>query len=301
MPPIRLLALPIGAALALAAPLPAGAADTDPVVVPNATFSSPTVPDGQSWVSGVDGWTGPSGVGSSSRAAHPKGFQAATLGWNGKAVALSTRLRGVRAGATVTLTWDDNPDSCVTSGAAPRTYTVTVAGPANPVGNFTTKPPAGKADWFIGRTYSFTAAEDAPEVTFTNTATSNPGCGEMITNLTATQTPPPAEPPTNAGKSDPCAGDQANSPACTTNAGNKEKMDKCPATSRDCLDSVAGKGEKENAGIDQQTQALADFTSTPREQDPNAALGGLCQVANLHTENLEPGDTVLAPGTWWYC
>ncbi|WP_282203795.1 hypothetical protein [Kitasatospora fiedleri] len=108
MPPTRLLALPLGAALVLTAPWPAGAVDTDPVAVENATFSSPTVQSGD-WATGVDGWSGPTGVASVARAAHPQGLQAATLGWSGKAVSLSTRLRGVRAGARVTLSWDDNP------------------------------------------------------------------------------------------------------------------------------------------------------------------------------------------------
>ncbi|QKW23242.1 hypothetical protein HUT16_32870 [Kitasatospora sp. NA04385] len=301
MPLTRPLAVPLGAALALALPLaapwPAGAANTDPVAVANATFSSPTVQSGN-WTAGVDGWTGPTGVASVDRAAHPKGLQAATLGWNGVAVSLSTRLRGVRAGANVTLVWDDNPDSCVTSGAGPRTYTVTVAGTANPVGDFTTNAPAAKADWYTGRTYSFTAAEDSPHVTFTNTATSNPGCGELITNVQAFQTPPE---PTSPGSSDPCAGEGAGSPACTTDAGNKQQIENCPATSRDCLAGVAGKGEQENAGIAQQTQALDEFTNTPRDQDPNTAADALCQVSNAHTGNLQPGDTVIPPGTWWYC
>ncbi|MGW4696053.1 hypothetical protein ACWEO1_27200 [Kitasatospora cineracea] len=299
MPPTRLLALPLGAALVLAAPWPAGAANTDPVAVENATFSSPTVQSGD-WTYGVDGWAGPTGVASTSRAAHPKGLQAATLGWDGKAVSLSTRLRGVRAGASVTLSWDDNPDSCAASGSGPRSYTVTVTGAADAPGSFATKAPAAKADWYLGRTYSFTAPEDSPQITFTSTITNNPGCGELITNVQAAQTPPPAKAPT-PGAADPCAGDGASSPACTTDAGNKEKIKDCPATSRQCLEGVAGKGEKENAGIAQQTQALDDFTNTPRDQDPNTALGPLCQVADLHHGSLQPGDTVLAPGTWWYC
>ncbi|MFJ5880075.1 hypothetical protein [Kitasatospora cineracea] len=304
MPPTRLLALPLGAALgaalALAAPWPAGAADTDPVVVPNATFSSPLVQSGD-WKSGVDGWTGASGVASAARAAHPKGLQAVTLGWDGNSVSLSTRLRGVRAGASVTLTWDDNPDSCVKAGDGPRTYTVGSTGSATAPGAFATKEPSAKADWNIGRSYTFTAAEDAPLITFTGTSANRTGCGGLITDIVAAQTPPPATPPTNAGKTDPCAGDGAGSPACTTNAGNKETMDKCPATSRDCLGGVAGKGEQENAGISQQNQALDEFTNTPRDQDPNSAADALCQVSNAHTGNLRPGDTVIPPGTWWYC
>ncbi|GLW57959.1 hypothetical protein [Kitasatospora phosalacinea] len=300
MPLTRLLAVPLGAALALSAPWSAGAADTEPVVVPNATFSSPLVPAGKTWEPSIEDWTGGSVV-TAGRAAHPKGYQAAAFGRFGYSGPISTRLRGVKSGATVTLTWDDNPDACVSQSDGPRTYTLTVQGEQNAPGRFTTNAPNAKANWFTGRTYSFTAAEDAPEITFTPTYDSKFGCYTQIADLTAAQTPPPPKPPTNAGKTDPCAGTGANSPACTTNAGNKEKMDECPATSRDCLDSVAGKGEQENAGIAQQTQALDDFTNTPRDQDPNAALGSLCQVANLHNENLEPGDTVLAPGTWWYC
>ncbi|WP_033259326.1 MULTISPECIES: hypothetical protein [Kitasatospora] len=304
MPPTRLLALPLGvalgAALAFALPSPSEAADTDPVPVTNGTFSSPTVQSGD-WTYGVDGWTGPTGVASTTRAAHPKGLQAATLGWNGKAVSLSTRLRGVRSGASVTLTWDDNPDSCAASGSGPRSYTLTVAGPANQPGSFTTNAPGAKASWYTGRTYSFTAAEDSPEITFTNTAATNPGCGELITDLQAAQTAPPPKGPAPADKSDPCAGDGAGSPACTTDAGNKQQIKDCPATSRDCLGGVAGEGERENAGISQQTQALDEFTNTPRDQAPDTAADALCQVSNAHTGNLEPGDTVIPPGTWWYC
>ncbi|GAA2096604.1 hypothetical protein GCM10009759_26000 [Kitasatospora saccharophila] len=297
MPLTRLLAVPLGAALALAVPWPSGAADLQPAVVPNATLSSPAVPDGQTWGGAADDWTGGTLLVSATRAGHPQGFQAVALA-SSAGTPIGTRVRGVRAGATVTLTWDDNPDSCVSSGGG-RPYTVSVAGPDNKPGSYTTKDANGKANWSTGRSYSFTAAEDAPAFTFTfGTPSTGPGCRPMITNVQATQTPPAPSAPT---ASDPCAGDGASSPACSTDAGNKEKMDKCPATSRDCLDSVAGKGEKENAGIDQQTQALDEFTDTPRDQDPNAALGGLCQVANLHNENLEPGDTVLAPGTWWYC
>ncbi|MFD0561833.1 hypothetical protein ACFQ2M_07145 [Kitasatospora saccharophila] len=196
--------------------------------------------------------------------------------------------------------WDDNPDACISYGGG-RPYTVTVAGQNNPAGSFTTKDATGKANWFTGRTYSFTAAEDTPQITFTfTTPPVSPGCRPMITNVQAKQTPPPAKPPT-PGSTDPCAGEGASTPACTTDAGNKEKIKNCPATDRTCLDGVAGKGEKENAGIKEQTQALNTFTNTPREQDPNTAVADLCKVSGALTGNLEPGDTVIAPGTWWYC
>ncbi|MFC8720316.1 hypothetical protein [Kitasatospora sp. NPDC057198] len=297
MPLTRLLAVPLGTALALAVPWPSGAADSGTAVVANATLSSPTVPDGQVWGGKADDWTGDTLLVSATRAGHPLKLQAVALAVT-TSTPIGTRVRGVRAGASVTLTWDDNPDSCVNSGGG-RPYTVSVAGPDNKPGSYTTKNATGSANWSTGRSYSFTAAEDAPAVTFTyGTPSTNPGCRPMITNVQAAQTPPrPASP----GASDPCAGGGGGSPACTTSAGNKEKIENCPATDRGCLEGVAGKGEQENAGIGQQTQALDEFTHTPRDQDPNTAADALCRVSNAHTGNLRPGDTVIPPGTWWYC
>ncbi|MFJ5230858.1 hypothetical protein ACIQBJ_13305 [Kitasatospora sp. NPDC088391] len=294
----------LGRALALALallvlPAPgAGATDTGPAVVVNGTLSAPTVPAGQDWGGRADDWGGATLLVSAARAGHPQGFQAVALAAPASAP-ITTRVRGVRAGATVTVEWDDNPDSCVGSGGG-RPYTVSVAGGGNSAGSYTTNAANSKANWGLGRSYSFTAAEDAPTVTFTfGTPAVSPGCRPMVTDVRAAQTPPPA--PATPPKADPCAGGGGDAPACGTAAGNQQAIDHCPATSRDCLAGVAGKGEQENAGIGQQTQALDEFTHTPRDQDPNAALGGLCAVSGAHTGNLEPGDTVLAPGTWWYC
>ncbi|MEV4613049.1 hypothetical protein AB0K43_10655 [Kitasatospora sp. NPDC049258] len=284
----------------MAAPVPAGAEDTEPAVVVNGTFSSPTVPAGQDWASGVEGWTG-GGVASTTRAAHPIALQAATLGWNGRGISLTTRLRGVRTGATVTLSWDDNPDSCVTSGNAKRAYSVSVTGGTNRPGSFTTNTPTGQANWFLGRTYSFTAAEDAPQITFTSTDTDKPSCGALITNVAAKQTAPPLGAPQGAASSDPCAGEAAGNPQCKDVADDKAQISKCPPTDRECLAGVAGKGEKENAGIDKETQAVEAFGQVPRDQDPNTAAADLCALPNALTAGVGPGDTVIPPSDWWFC
>ncbi|MER5867051.1 hypothetical protein [Kitasatospora sp. NPDC002040] len=292
-PRARILAITLSSAIALVAPTSAGAEDTQPAVVVNGTFSSPTVPSDKQFESGIDGWTG-SGRISATRAAHRLGIQAAYIGSN----SLSTRLRGVRTGATVTLSWDDSPDTCVKQGVANRTYAISVAGPANSPGAFTTNPSAGRTDWFIGRTYSFTAAEDAPQITFSSTATETAGCPALIANVAAQQTAPPPAPPK---QNDPCAGEAADSPACKDVAADKEKIDKCPPTDRDCLAGVAGDGKAEKDGIAKETQAVDDFGKIPREQDPNTAAAELCALPNALTSDLKPGDAVVPPSEWWFC
>ncbi|WP_159400297.1 hypothetical protein [Streptomyces sp. XY431] len=291
----------LSAAMALAAPASARAEDTEPAVVVNGTFSSPTVPADKTFTGGADGWTTAGGVASATRAAHPQGFQAATLGWNGNGIAISTRLRGIRANATVTLSWDDNPDTCVGSGNAKRAYTVSVAGDINPAGSFTSNTPTGRANWFLGRTYSFTATEDAPLVTFTSTDTDKPSCGALITNVAAKQTAPPLTPPQGGASSDPCSGDAKDNPQCKDLAADKEKIEKCPATDRNCLAGVAGDGKTEKDGIAKETQAVENFGKVPRDQNPNTAATDLCALPNALTADLRPGDAVVPPSDWWYC
>ncbi|MFJ9521115.1 hypothetical protein ACIRPK_23035 [Kitasatospora sp. NPDC101801] len=294
-PRARLLVVTLSGALALAAPAPAGAEDTEPAVVVNGTFSSPRVPGDKTWLDAVDGWTG-GGVGSATRAAHRDGLQAAHLSRPDSTTPLSTRLRGVRAGATVTLSWDDSPDSCVKQGVARRAYAVTVAGSANPTGNFATNDPIGKANWFYGRIYSFTAAEDAPQITFTFSPTpDSPGCQPLLGNVAAKQTAPPPQ------QNDPCAGGSAASPQCKDTAADKEKIEKCPPTSKECLASVAGDGKAEKDGIAKETQAVEDFGKVPREQDPNTAAAALCALPNALTADVKPGEAPIQPSDWWFC
>ncbi|MET9616817.1 hypothetical protein [Kitasatospora indigofera] len=286
--------------IAITPTVPAGAEDTEPAVVVNGTFSSPTVPAGQDWVTSVDGWTG--GVtASATRAGHPRGFQAASLATAGSTNPLSTRLRGVRTGATVTLTWDDNPETCAAQGSGNRTYTVTVSGDLNTPGNFTTNTPTGRPNWFLGRTYSFTAVEDAPKITFTSTTTTNPGCRPVITNVAAKQTAPPLGSPQSSASSDPCAGDAASTSQCTAVSGNQAEIDKCPASDKECLASVAGDGKAEKDGIAKETQAVEAFGNIPRDQDPNTAAADLCALPNALTAAAGPGDAVVPPSDWWLC
>ncbi|MFE0463635.1 hypothetical protein ACFW1A_30725 [Kitasatospora sp. NPDC058965] len=283
----RLLAVTFSSALAIAAATPAGAEDTEAVVVVNGTFSAPTVPSGKEWEAGIDGWTGGGRV-SATRAAHRLGLQAAYL----QTAGVSTRLRGVQAGATVTLSWDDSPDTCAKAGGGDRTYTVSATG--GPPLSLTTNPPASSTNWFIGRTYSFTAAEDAPQITFTST--SNPtACPALIANVAAKQTAPPPK------QNDPCAGGSASSQQCKDIAGDKEKIDKCPATSKECLASVAGDGKAEKDGIAKETQAVDDFGKVPREQDPNTAAAALCALPDALTSDVQPGQAPVPPSNWWYC
>ncbi|MBD0689021.1 hypothetical protein BG452_25565 [Streptomyces sp. CBMA123] len=201
----------------------------------------------------------------------------------------------------MTLSWDDNPDSCAKQGDAKRTYTVTVAGDNNQPGNFSTNDSTGKANWFIGRTYSFTAAEDAPKITFTSTTTTNASCGPLITDVAAKQTAPPLGSPQTPKQNDPCAGDAKDSPACKDVAGNKDQISKCPPSNKECLASVAGNGKTEKDGIDKQTSAVEDFGKVPRVQDPNTAAAGLCALPNALTDEAKPGDAVVPPSDWWFC
>ncbi|MGW4649569.1 hypothetical protein [Kitasatospora sp. NPDC004289] len=290
----RLLVITLSSALALAGP--ASAEDTEPATVVNGTFSSPTVPAGQDWAGGIDAWKG-SGVASAGRADHPRGLQAATLTWS-KVVPVSNRLRGIRAGATVTVSWDESPGNCASQGTR-LGYTVAVAGGMNSQGSFTTNPVNGKSNWYTGRTYSFSAAEDAPEITFT--ATADASCGPLVTNVVAKQTSPPLTAPSRPEENDPCAGENASSPACRDVAGSKEKIDACPPTSRDCLGGVAGDGKAEKDGIAQQTQAVADFGKVSRDERPNAAANELCALPNALTASAGPGDAVVPPSEWWFC
>ncbi|GAA3015927.1 hypothetical protein GCM10020229_28880 [Kitasatospora albolonga] len=291
----RLLVITLSSALALAGP--ASAEDTEPATVVNGTFSSPSVPAGQDWASGIDGWKG-GGVASTARAEHPRGLQAASLTWGGKAVPAGTRLRGIRSGATVTVSWDESPATCA-SGGTRLGYTVAVAGDANGRGSFTTTPVSNRSNWYTGRTYSFSAAEDAPEITFT--ATTDVGCGPLITNVVAKQTSPPLTAPSKPEENDPCAGGNASSPACKDVAGSKEKIENCPPTSKECLGGVAGDGKAEKDGIAQQTQAVADFGKVSRDEPPNAAANELCALPNALTASAGPGDAVVPPSEWWFC
>ncbi|MFF4343272.1 hypothetical protein ACFY00_25495 [Kitasatospora sp. NPDC001540] len=300
--PARHLAITLSSVCILALAAPAGAEDTGPATVANGTFASPTVPSGQDWAYlDIEGWDGP-GLLSAGRANHPRGYQAAFLATPGSGKPLSTLLRDVPRGATVTLTWDDNPDTCAGSDLPKRAYTVTVAGAADQPGKFTTNDPNGKANWFLGRSYSFTATDNSPRVTFSfDASNAKQSCQPSITNVAAKQTAPTGPPPGAAAASDPCAGGSADTQECKDVGKAKSDIDKCPPTSRDCLSSVAGDGQQTNDGIGQQTGAVKDFGNIPRDESPDAAAQNLCPLSNALTDGLPPAYMVIPPKQWGQC
>ncbi|MFD7733477.1 hypothetical protein ACFV6F_24215 [Kitasatospora phosalacinea] len=300
--PARLLAITLSSACAFALAAPAAAEDTAPATVVNGTFASPAVPSDKEWAYlAIEGWDGP-GLISAGRAKHPRGYQAAFLADPASDKPLSTLLRDVRLGATVTLTWDDSPDTCAGSDLPKRTYTVSVAGGANQPGRFTTNDPVGKANWFLGRSYSFTAAENSPRVTFSfDASNAKPSCQPSIANVAAKQTAPTGPPPGAAAAADPCAGDSAGTPQCADVGKAGGEIAKCPATSRDCLSGVAGDGKQTNDGIGQQTSAVKDFGDIPRDESPDAAAQNLCPLSNALTDGVPPEYMVIPPKQWGQC
>lgn len=126
-------------------------------------------------------------------------FPAATYGFK-------QRLRGVRAGAQVTVTFDDSPGiaAACTPAAVAAGQPYTVEGVGGPVDERTTAPDPdmklntlGQGVWRTGQTYTFTAGEHEPLLTFTSQVpagtNANGNCGPMIANLRAVQTPPPVD------------------------------------------------------------------------------------------------------------
>ncbi|MET9222497.1 hypothetical protein ABZX65_27585 [Streptomyces sp. NPDC003300] len=145
---------------------------------------------------------------------HPGGKAAAMLPQNGSSYEFKQRLRGVRPGARVTVTFDDSPG--IAMQCAPRTVeqgqTYTVQGEGGAVQKELTEPDPdkewnvfGAGVWRTGRTYTFTANAYEPLLTFASTVPVKPNggaagtgtnggqCGPMITNITAVQVPPPLD------------------------------------------------------------------------------------------------------------
>jgi hypothetical protein len=181
-----------------AAPHRALAEDSVTVPVVNGDFSSPAATAGNS-TAGHPDWSGGSGaVYSKELADHPGRLQAAALNWNSAAITISTRLWQVRAGATVTVSFDDSPGTYAQCRADQlrngQSYTVSTRG-QNASQTYDTKPTTvGKANWSLGRTYAFTAAENNPLISFTsNESRDNKSCGPLLANVTAKQTPVPVD------------------------------------------------------------------------------------------------------------
>ncbi|WP_460067084.1 hypothetical protein [Streptomyces sp. YKOK-I1] len=145
---------------------------------------------------------------------HPDKKVAAMLRENGAAFEFKQRLRGVRPGARVTVTFDDSPG--VGLYCTPRTVeqgqTYTVQGDGGDVQEELTEPDPdkeynvlGSGVWRTGRTYTFTADQYEPLLTFASTVPVKPwaaangtgtnggNCGPMIAAVKAVQVPPPLD------------------------------------------------------------------------------------------------------------
>ncbi|OEJ23327.1 hypothetical protein AS594_01225 [Streptomyces agglomeratus] len=122
-------------------------------------------------------------------AAHPDNLPALLLR-NKRATdqSVSQRLRGVRTGAKVTITFDDNTGAC-TGAQLANGQPYTLQGSGGPQQKITTDP--GSTDWHRGRTYTFTAGENEPLITFASTQTTGRWeCGPLIAKVRATHVPP---------------------------------------------------------------------------------------------------------------
>ncbi|MEU9888428.1 hypothetical protein [Sphaerisporangium sp. NPDC051011] len=206
---------------AAAAPAHAGSApDTAyapvQVNVINGEFTQPPITGNEPNWAAVQGWsvgsTNGSGTGSGvarysgANSGHPAGKTAVMLRYPLPNYAFKQRLRGVRPGAQVSVTFDDSPGiatNCTPASVADgQSYTVEGAGGA--VSTRTTAPDPdkkantlGKGVWRAGQTYTFTASEYEPLLTFTsqvpNSANANGYCGPLIASVRATQVPPPVD------------------------------------------------------------------------------------------------------------
>ncbi|MFJ6370452.1 hypothetical protein ACIQK5_20045 [Streptomyces virginiae] len=216
------LGLLAGTPLAHAAVPPARAAAPVPVTVLNSdfalpAFTSPVVSSNpHAWSVGSTAGTGTaSGVWRTNAATsgHPAGLTAAMLRLPGEAAnGLKQRLRGVRNGARVTVTYDESPgvNTSCTAAALAQGQTYTIQGEGGARTNRTTLPTTEKLPsnywkpaWRTGVSITFTAGANEPLLTFTSTVVaaqnSNGSCGPLITNVRATQEPPPVDKTIPAG------------------------------------------------------------------------------------------------------
>ncbi|MER5374975.1 hypothetical protein [Streptomyces sp. NPDC002553] len=205
----------------------AGSAPQEAVEVINGDLALPAVTGTAANAANVTGWS----VGSTSSnngagtaggvwrysgdaSGHPGKQVAVMLRENGAAYEFKQRLRGVRPGAKVTVTFDDSPG--VSLNCAPRTVeqgqTYTVQGSGGAAQEELTEPDPdkeynvlGTGVWRTGRTYTFTADEYEPLLTFASTVPAKPNgaaggtgtnggyCGPMIAGIKAVQIPPPLD------------------------------------------------------------------------------------------------------------
>ncbi|MER7730220.1 hypothetical protein ABTX80_04995 [Streptomyces erythrochromogenes] len=210
------------AAQASVAVPPARAAAPVPVTVLNGDFAQPaftgvnTGANPYAWSVGSTSGTGTAGGvwrWNAATGGHPDGLTAAMLRLPGEATyGLKQRLRGVRSGARVTVTYDESPSvsNYCTAAALEQGQTYTVQGEGGALTDRTTLPTTEKLPsnywkpaWRTGLTLDFTAGANEPLLTFTSTvpaAQNNNGyCGPLITNVRVTQEPPPVDKTVPAG------------------------------------------------------------------------------------------------------
>ncbi|MFG2836205.1 hypothetical protein ACGFYE_14575 [Streptomyces zaomyceticus] len=178
---------------------PASAAAEQAVPVLNGDFADPVMKgDGPTTV-GIDHWTGLNQRYSPTASGRTDASHGIALQKDGNT--LQQRLRGVRAGARVTVRYEDSPAvskectgeqvvagqpyAVVGSGGAVQE--VTTAGDPDRV-----KGTPGKGRW-TGRAYVFTASENEPLLTFTSRITdsrTHVTCSPMIARVRAVEVPP---------------------------------------------------------------------------------------------------------------
>ncbi|MFB7939493.1 hypothetical protein [Streptomyces sp. NPDC056049] len=189
-----------GVLLPLAAPAAAvpAAPAAQPVPVLNGDFAAPVIKgDGPTTV-GIDSWTGSNQRYSPTASGRTDGSHGVALQKDGNT--LQQRLRGVRAGAEVTVAYEDSPavsKECTgdqVAGGQP--YTVQGSG-GTPRETTTAGEPGrskgtpGKGVW-TARSYTFTAGENEPLLTFTSRVTdtkTHVTCTPMVARIRATEVP----------------------------------------------------------------------------------------------------------------
>ncbi|WP_395364199.1 hypothetical protein ACHGLA_27455 [Streptomyces sp. YH02] len=180
------------------APLVSAAPAEQSVPVLNGDFADPVMKgDGPTTV-GIDFWTGLNQRYSPAASGRTDASHGVALQKDGNT--LRQRLRGVRAGAKVTVRYEDSPavsKECTGEQVADgQPYEVTASG--GPVQEVTTagdpdrvKGTPGKGRW-TGRAYVFTAGENEPLLTFTSRVTdsrTHVTCSPMIARIRAVEVP----------------------------------------------------------------------------------------------------------------
>ncbi|MFE1805809.1 hypothetical protein [Streptomyces sp. NPDC059533] len=179
----------------------AAAAVRNEVPVLNGDFTDPAIKGDQSTVA-LNHWTGLNQRFSASASGRTDGANG--VGLSKADNTLQQRLRGVRTGSRVTVTYEDSP--AVSKDCAPGDVDAgqpyTVHGSGGPVQAMTTAPDPGRTKGKPGpgrwtkRTYEFTADENEPLLTFTSKVTSTltqVPCSPMVTRVRADEVPLPAD------------------------------------------------------------------------------------------------------------